>query len=73
MTLGCIKRCSRIRKCLTKVVDFVSKICSGFTVSTEVDVKVTLNGNRKVAKFSYLRYVLRSGRGVQEAVVTARI
>ena len=42
------KNLSNIRKYLTKVaVDFVCRKCSGFANSTEVDEKVTLDGNVK--------------------------
>ena len=56
------KNYSGIRKCLTKVVDFVCRKCD-FTDSTEVDEKVKLDGRviEKVAKFSYQGDDLRSG------------
>ena len=49
------KRCSTKRKCLTKVVDFAFRKCSGFTGSTEVNEEVTIDSDiiEKVAKFSY--------------------
>ena len=38
-------KCSGMRKCLTKIVDFVCKKCFDFTDITEVDQKLTLNGD----------------------------
>ena len=48
--------------------------CSGFAGRTEVNEEVTIVGDviKKVAKLSYLRDVLSSGGGMQEAV-TAKI
>ena len=39
------KRCSGIRKCLTKIVDFERRKCSGFTDSTKADEEVTKDGD----------------------------
>ena len=61
------RKCSGIRKCLTKVV---CRKCSNFTDSSKFDEEVTINGNvlERVTKFSHLGNVLSSGEGVQEAV-----
>ena len=68
------KRCSKTRKCLTKVVDFVGKKCSGFTGSTDSNEEVITGGDvvKKRQNFYILGDVLSSGGGEQEAV-TARI
>ena len=63
-------RCSGIRKCLSKAVDFECKKCSGSKSSTYADEEVTLDDDitEKVTKFSHLENILSSGIRVQEAV-----
>ena len=63
-------RCSVIRKCLAKVVDFLSRNCSGFTDSAGVDEGMTLEDDvvKRVAGFSCLIDVPGSGEKERKAV-----
>ena len=60
--------------CLSKAVAFVCRKCFGFNSSAEDNGDMTPDGDviEKSTKFLYLKNVLSSRGGVQEAV-TARI